>query len=87
MNEQNKEIDDYMKMNENQTNANDSYVDMTANSSSGHRDTPDRPVGHSVPDIARPVHSDYDKLTNVRSIYVNTPMPKEPMEVVPMIQL
>ncbi|XP_054159954.1 vascular endothelial growth factor receptor 2-like [Oppia nitens] len=30
---------------------------------------------------------EYDDVKNVRSIYVNTPMPKEPMEWVPMIQL
>jgi hypothetical protein len=33
------------------------------------------------------LRANYDDIKNVRSIFDNTPVPNEPMEVVPMIQL
>ena len=70
----------------NESKRNESYVDMTVNS-----DQSFCVVYHNnkdiIPDINDNQINEYDHLKNVRSIYVNTPMPTEPMEVVPMIQL
>lgn len=78
------QMDEYMKMNEQTNETIESYVDMTANNEI---------TNQFVKDINEDKHCmnanhyQYDDIKNVRSIYENTPVPTEPMEVVPMIHL
>ncbi len=66
---------EYMRMN-NETEKIENYVDMTTKE--------DQCLEVKV---ERDLRTNYDDVKNVRSIFDNTPVPNEPMEVVPMIQL
>ncbi len=66
---------DYMRMNS-ETQKIENYIDMTVKHDK-----------YLQVKVETDLRANYDDIKNVRSIFDNTPVPNEPMEVVPMIQL